>query len=399
MNSERKIHHNLIPSQKLRQLPCSNYSRFKKDFWRKIIFMAALLASLLSGRSVLGEENASATNELLTTTDGRVYRKVILSKVEPDGIRISHEDGAAKILFDKLSPELQKKYGYNPMEAAAFKAQQIEKNKFSQLDANLISPPHAEEDEKTEIGATDIERPERKQNPARLLNKDQLHDYIMGITNGWKGEIYFYKSERQKQALFRDVTGTKSDVFFAAVEDINQTFGYQKLLPQLSASNQLHDQSIVIFYGPKREGRKFLRDAGAEQRSNNEWSCWFWADEKKELKGIIAIYEEDVDARELPYYLRRSLLVALGYPGHTDVVESVFNDYRNRNQLKELPYSDYESKILSPYDRALLVFCDRFLVTDSSRGDIRIELRKNWWDFITKFDSKSNTKMDTDPEN
>jgi hypothetical protein len=99
------------------------------------------------------------------------------------------------------------------MEAAAFKAQQIEKNKFSQLDANLISPPHAEEDEKTEIGATDIERPERKQNPARLLNKDQLHDYIMGITNGWKGEIYFYKSERQKQALFRDVTGTKSDVF------------------------------------------------------------------------------------------------------------------------------------------------------------------------------------------
>lgn len=252
--------------------------------------------------------------------------------------------------------------------------------------ATPTARPHAKGGEQIEAEAAAIERPERKQNPARSLNKDQLYDYIMGITNGWKGETYFYKSERQKQALFRDVTGTKSDVFFAAVEDINQTFGYQKLLPQLSASNQVHDQSITIFYGPKIEGRKFLRDAGAEQRSNNEWSCWFWADEKKELKGIIAIYEEDVDARELPYYLRRSLLVALGYPGHTDVVESVFNDYRNRQELKQVPNSDYESKILTPYDRALLAFCDRFLVTDSSRGDIRIELRKNWWDFIAKLD-------------
>ena len=399
MESDRKIRHISTISQKMRQASCSDHRTFKKDCWRKIILIVALLASLQSGHNVLGEGDASTANELLATTDGRLYRKVILSKVEPDGIRIRHEDGAAKILFDKLSPELQKKYGYNPEEAAAFKAQQRENNKFSQVAANPTARPHAKGGEKIEAGAADIERPERKQNPARSLNKDQLYDYIMGITNGWKGETYFYKSERQKQALFRDVTGTKSDVFFAAVEDINQTFGYQKLLPQLSASNQLHDQSITIFYGPKREGRKFLRDAGAEERSNSEWSCWFWGDEKKELKGIIAIYEEDVDSRELPYYLRRSLLFALGYPGHTDVVESVFNDYRNRNQLKELPYSDYESKILSPYDRALLVFCDRFLVTDSSRGDIRIELRKNWWDFITKFDSKSNTKMDTDPEN
>lgn len=370
----------------MRQASCSEHRTFKRAYWKKIILIVALLASLQSGHNVLGEGDASAPNDLLTTNDGRVYRTVILSKVEPDGIRIRHEDGAAKILFHKLPPELQKKYGYNPEKAAAFIAQQRENNKFSQVAATPTARPHAKGGEQIEAEAAAIERPERKQNPARSLNKDQLYDYIMGITNGWKGETYFYKSERQKQALFRDVTGTKSDVFFAAVEDINQTFGYQKLLPQLSASNQVHDQSITIFYGPKIEGRKFLRDAGAEQRSNNEWSCWFWADEKKELKGIIAIYEEDVDARELPYYLRRSLLVALGYPGHTDVVESVFNDYRNRQELKQVPNSDYESKILTPYDRALLAFCDRFLVTDSSRGDIRIELRKNWWDFIAKLD-------------
>ena len=54
--------------------------------------------------------------DTLELIDGRRYRKVTLSKVEPDGIRILHEDGATKILFDKLPPEFQKKFGYDPME-------------------------------------------------------------------------------------------------------------------------------------------------------------------------------------------------------------------------------------------------------------------------------------------
>jgi hypothetical protein len=154
-----------------------------------------------------------------------------------------------------------------------------------------------------------------------------------------------------------------------------------------------------VFYGPKRDGREFLREAGAERRASCEWSCWFWLDQKKELKGIIAIYEEDVDSKELPYYLRQSLLTAMGYPGRTDVVESVFNDYQSRHELKKLAGNEFLSSIITPYDKALLVFCDRYFVTDSSRGDIRIELRKNWWDFITKFELNSDTKMDSGTQN
>ncbi len=71
----------------------------------------------------------AASAEDLTTTKGTVYKGVFVSKVEPDGLRIVHAGGAAKVSFEVLSPEVQKKYGYNPAKGEAFAKAEEEKNK------------------------------------------------------------------------------------------------------------------------------------------------------------------------------------------------------------------------------------------------------------------------------
>jgi len=55
--------------------------------------------------------------EDLTTTDGKTYTGVTVTKVDPDGLRIAHSSGTAKVPFEKLSDEIQKKHGYDPFNA------------------------------------------------------------------------------------------------------------------------------------------------------------------------------------------------------------------------------------------------------------------------------------------
>jgi len=57
------------------------------------------------------------------TIDGKEYKNVTVSRVEPDGIVITFSGGIVKIPFIELSPEIQKKYGYNPAAAADYQKQ------------------------------------------------------------------------------------------------------------------------------------------------------------------------------------------------------------------------------------------------------------------------------------
>jgi hypothetical protein len=52
------------------------------------------------------------------------YRDVTVTKVDPDGINITHDSGLAKVPFEKLSPELQAKFGgFDAAKAAEFRQQ------------------------------------------------------------------------------------------------------------------------------------------------------------------------------------------------------------------------------------------------------------------------------------
>jgi hypothetical protein len=54
------------------------------------------------------------------TPDGKEYKHAKVSRVEPDGIVIKFSGGIVKIPFTELSPEIQKKYGYDPKAARDF---------------------------------------------------------------------------------------------------------------------------------------------------------------------------------------------------------------------------------------------------------------------------------------
>ena len=60
------------------------------------------------------------------TINGQEYKNVTVSRVEPDGIVITFSGGIVKIPFTELSPEIQKKYGYDPKASADFQQQTYE---------------------------------------------------------------------------------------------------------------------------------------------------------------------------------------------------------------------------------------------------------------------------------
>ena len=62
-----------------------------------------------------------------TTVNGKEYKNAKVSRVEPDGVVITFSGGIVKIPFTELSPEIQKKYGYDSDAAAAYAAAENQK--------------------------------------------------------------------------------------------------------------------------------------------------------------------------------------------------------------------------------------------------------------------------------
>jgi hypothetical protein len=79
----------------------------------------------------LSSTNATppALPALITTLDGKTYEKVILKKVDPDGLLVLFTpkeggSGAAKLKFRNLPPELRERYGYDPDRASDYEVAQ-----------------------------------------------------------------------------------------------------------------------------------------------------------------------------------------------------------------------------------------------------------------------------------
>ena len=57
---------------------------------------------------------ASAAIPEITTLTGKTYRQCEIVRVHPDGVSFTHATGAAKVLFEDLSPVWQGRLGYDP---------------------------------------------------------------------------------------------------------------------------------------------------------------------------------------------------------------------------------------------------------------------------------------------
>src|SRR5437667_7165840 len=62
---------------------------------------------------------ALALSDDLKTVSGKEYKRVKVSRVEPDGIVITHKTGVTKSLFSELPTEVQRQFGYGPAKIEA----------------------------------------------------------------------------------------------------------------------------------------------------------------------------------------------------------------------------------------------------------------------------------------
>jgi thiol-disulfide isomerase/thioredoxin len=56
--------------------------------------------------------------------DGKEYKNVTVSRVEPDGIVLKSKSGISKVYFTELLPEIQQRFHYDAASAAAYSAEQ-----------------------------------------------------------------------------------------------------------------------------------------------------------------------------------------------------------------------------------------------------------------------------------
>ena len=67
--------------------------------------------------------NGVALCASITTIDGVVYREAQVTSIEPDGLRITHKFGVAKVPFEELPETLRTKYHYDKKKADAYRQQ------------------------------------------------------------------------------------------------------------------------------------------------------------------------------------------------------------------------------------------------------------------------------------
>lgn len=97
-------------------------------------------------------------------SDGKEYKGVTVSRVDPDGIAVVTDSGIEKIYFVNLPAEIQKKYGYDPAKAAAAIAEAQKKRMAA---ANDLSKP--------------IQNPSKGGDPAEIMKKLVGSNLIHGL--------------------------------------------------------------------------------------------------------------------------------------------------------------------------------------------------------------------------
>jgi deoxycytidylate deaminase len=75
-----------------------------------------LIAAILPAFGSLAED--------VRSSDGTVYHNIKEVKAEPDGLVFVYDKGMAKVDFERLPPEMQRRFGYDRKRATAYRAQQ-----------------------------------------------------------------------------------------------------------------------------------------------------------------------------------------------------------------------------------------------------------------------------------
>jgi thiol-disulfide isomerase/thioredoxin len=106
--------------------------------------LSAVLGFLIAGLAT----GAFADN--FKTVDGKEYKNVTISRVEPDGIVLVTSAGISKVYFTELPKEVQARFHYDPAKGAAYSAQQAATQVAFQKQQEELRRKLAEEAQKNE---------------------------------------------------------------------------------------------------------------------------------------------------------------------------------------------------------------------------------------------------------
>ncbi len=81
---------------------------------------------------------ALAAEEIREIDGTTIYRKARVVEVAPDGIVVAHARGVTKVEFTRLSPEMQKRYGYDERRAKIFREQQTSRAAASEAERQRL---------------------------------------------------------------------------------------------------------------------------------------------------------------------------------------------------------------------------------------------------------------------
>ncbi len=113
------------------------------------------------------------------TINGKEYKNVTVSRVEPDGVVIKFSGGIVKLPFTELSKELQEKYHYDPGAAQKFAAQTAEEIKAANANAEeLRKKADAERDQQYAASAADHQAQQAEKSAETLLPQIKIFAII-----------------------------------------------------------------------------------------------------------------------------------------------------------------------------------------------------------------------------
>lgn len=216
-------------------------------YWQTTLaLLAALSASL-------------ALADDFKTIDGKEYKNVTVSRVEPDGIVLKSNSGVSKVYFTELPKGVQERFHYDTQQAAQYTAQTIEENKLSRQQ-------EAEEAQKRAEQAAQLAM-RRQQQQAEI----ERHQQQAEIQQKQRQEAEAERRQREAEQQPQTQTAAQSTPHSRSQEGIpehtyellqDHTIDFGGLRIRLRRGEQYHGRILVDHAEIDRDGRSYTVPSG-----------------------------------------------------------------------------------------------------------------------------------------
>lgn len=156
----------------------------------KVSRVAVLLFTIAAIASHADETN------LTLTVDGVTYSNVTFGTVTPASVSFTHSTGAASIPLERLSPDLQKRFGYDPKEAEQYRQAEAKRKAAAQAQRKKVAKHEAGKREATRKAQAEAAGPHATCNEAKPVRERIAQVFKDGLlVEGDNGLVRFLKGQ------------------------------------------------------------------------------------------------------------------------------------------------------------------------------------------------------------